>query len=267
MLPVILGVAAAAIFLGGCGRREDPPPAPAGPPRDPLPPENSAASSPPRTLGSGPGTGRWLVPTLVPPSAAASPFGPPQCRVDAPRPERFVVQDARSEFCRLHEVLRGGACRIEGDRVLVSEDRSRASVFSLIPNLREDSDFSAVPRNPELRAGLAQLEGLQTYLYSGRPCEFDGLQDLMDLMEAYTLYRAALHSPQAELRRGFSEGRVGCILRRGVHEDGEAHDLQWNGLSIRHGEGSRHDAIVTPATVRMEGLHADTPVSDCIVVR
>ncbi len=89
----------------------------------------------------------------------------------------------------------------------------------------------------------------------------------MDLMEAYTLYRAALNSPQPELRRGFTEGRVGCILRRGVHEDEAAHDLQWNGHPTHHLEGSRHDAIVTPATVRMEGLPADTPVSDCIVVR
>lgn len=267
MFPIILGVAAAALLIGGCSRREDPPPPadrpPEPPPRDPVP-------SGPRlgSLGSGGSTGRWLVPTLVPPRpSAVTAFSPPVCNGSAPRPERFVIQDARQEFCRLHEVLRGGTCRIEGGRMRLSEERTLTSVFSLIPNLEENSNFLAVPQNRDLREKLTQLEGLQMYLHSGRSCEFDGLQDLMDLMEAYTLYRAAMNSPNAELRRGFAEGRVGCILRRGVHEDQGAHDHEVNGITVHHTQTHTHDAIVTPATVALEHLPADTPVSDCLVVR
>ncbi|MCE9626068.1 MAG: hypothetical protein K8R69_11570 [Deltaproteobacteria bacterium] len=99
MLPVILGVAAAAIFLSGCSRSEESPSPPSAPPPD-LPPPASAPRL--RPLGSASG-GRWLVPTLIP-SRLAGPlsFSAPQCSPEAARPERFVIQDARQEYCRLH---------------------------------------------------------------------------------------------------------------------------------------------------------------------
>jgi len=37
--------------------------------------------------------------------------------------------------------------------------------------------------------------------------------------------------------------------------------------SVVHHQVSRHDLLVTPATIQLEGLPADTPVSDCLVVR
>lgn len=268
MFPIILGFAAAALLVGGCSRREEVSPAPSASPPNPPSSELSGTVPGPRASGSFGPRGRWSPPDLsaIRPTTTLA-FAPPQCNPEAPRPERFVIQNARQEFCRLHEVLRGGTCRIEGNRVLVSEERSMVSVFSLIPNLQENSNFSVVQVNSELRPKLGQLEGLQMYLYSGRPCEFDGLQDLMDLMETYTLYRAAMNSSRSELRQGFAEGRVGCILRRSVHEDAGAHDHEVNGISIHHTESHFHDAITTPATIALEHLSSGTPVSDCIVVR
>ncbi|HKY63136.1 MAG TPA: hypothetical protein VJR29_06935, partial [bacterium] len=209
------------------------------------------------------------LPLQVPLSRPAPAFNPNpapgRCRGDAPRPERFAIQDPRAELCRLHELLRGGACRIEGGSVVLSEERAGPSLFGFFPSLNEGSDFGAAARDPVLRERFAALEGLQTYLYSGRPCEFDQLGDLMDLMEAYTLYRSALNSPQAPLRQGFAEGRAGCILRRGAFREAAGHDHEVDGVVLHHHQA--HDAIVTPATVALEGLPADTPVSDCLVLR
>lgn len=268
MFPVIVGIAAAALLLGGCSRREENTPAPSAPP--PLPPEPSVSPSQPRlrSLGSARGTRRWEVPSLLPNHvSSAQSFGSPTCNVAAPRPERFVIQDARQEYCRLHELLRGSACRIEDGRMVASEESRLTSIFSLIPQLREDSNFSAVSQNMELRGKLGQLEGLQMYLYSGRPCEFDGLQDLMDLMEAYTLYRAVARSADGSLRRGFEEGRVGCVLRRGILQSEGEHDHVVNGVNVHHSVERIHDALLTPARVSLDHLPEGTPVSDCLVVR
>lgn len=257
MLPILIGAAAAAIFLSGCGRHEESPPNPsAAPPEPSAPPLTS-----PRPI--------TLSVPLRPPSAA--PFRRPPamegCRSDGPRPERFAIQDPRAEFCRLHELLRGGACRIEGREISVSEERTLPSVFGLFPNLSDGSDFGAVARDPELRRKLGALEGLQTYLYSGRPCEFDQLGDLMDLMEAYSLYRAAFNAPQASLARAFREGRSGCILRRAIHRDEGVHDHEINGLSVHHTQSHESDAIATPASLALQGLPSSTPVSDCLILR
>lgn len=257
MLPIIIFAAAA--LLVGCSRSEEAGPAPSDPPPPPPPPPSSG-----RRDGR---PGLWGTPHSVGrPAEAHAAETIPACNVSAPRPERFVIQDARQEFCRLHELLRGGVCAVEGNRVTLSETRTMTSVFSLIPNLRETTDFSVVRRHAELRGKLNQLEGVQMYLYSGEPCAFDGLQDLMDLMESYTLYRAAFNGSNAELRRAFPEGRVGCILRRGIHAESGPHHHEINGVSVSHAASS-HDAILTPATLILEGLPADTPVSDCLVVR
>ncbi|MCE9626067.1 MAG: hypothetical protein K8R69_11565 [Deltaproteobacteria bacterium] len=149
---------------------------------------------------------------------------------------------------------------------MASDAPTATSIFSLIPNLQNEGNYSSVMANPELRTILSTLEGLQMYLYSGAPCSFENLQDLMDMMEAYTLYRSVLTSPRADLRQAFSEGRVGCILRRAIHEESGGHDHEVNG-SVVHHQVSRHDLLVTPATIQLEGLPADTPVSDCLVVR
>ncbi len=257
MLPIILGVAAAALLVG-CSRREENIPSSQSASTQPNEAPSALAPSAPRPL-------LLQVPLSRPHASAIPAIAPGRCRPEAPRPERFAIQDPRAEFCRLHDLLRGASCRVEGDQVVVSDARVQPSIFGLFPNLSEHSEFGMVARDPDLSRKLAALEGLQTYLYSGRPCEFDGLGDLMDLMEAYTLYRAALNSPQAPLRRAFREGRAGCILLRGSMHDESGHEHHVDGVAVHHTQS--HDAIVTPATVALEGLPADTPVSDCLVLR
>jgi hypothetical protein len=256
MLPIILGVAAAALLVG-CSRREENNADSRSTPMPSSPPLASTLREPdPIPL---------RVPLTRPQPSPSQIIGAGRCRSEAPRPERFAIQDPRAEFCRLHELLRGASCRIEGDLVMASEERVQPSLFGLFPNLSEHSDFGAVARDSNLSPKLAALEGLQTYLYSGRPCELDQLGDLMDLMEAYTLYRSALNNPQAPLRRAFREGRAGCILLRSGQREEGGHDHHVDGVTLRHNQS--HDAIVTPATIALEGLPNDTPVSDCLVLR
>jgi hypothetical protein len=108
------------------------------------------------------------------------------------------------------------------------------------------------------------------YLYSGQPCRLDNETDLLDMVGAYTLYDAVRTTQNLELARGFREGRVGCILRRGLIVYSGPHDHQdaASGVRIHHETSDTHDEIFTQATLRLNPtLPPDTPVSDCLVVR
>lgn len=245
MFPIILGVAAIAL-LAGCSR-SDSPSGREEPSQRPPPPEPRI---PPLSLE----------PTL-------RSFGVEQCNPSAARPERFTIQDARSEYCRLSEVLFGRRCTINGDRIVVERGTTLPSVLSFA--MDHSGRLEDAGRVTVLRDRLGTLAGLQTYLFSGQACRLDGDGDLIDLIEAHSLYESYFQSADPEMNRAFREGRVGCVLRRGLlpedhHHDGHGHG---SGASHDHGGGHTHDVILTPATLRLNSFPEGTRASDCLIVR
>lgn len=243
MLPLLLGAAAIALFATSCSRNEDRP-------REETPP-------PPRVTP----------PPLPPVESSFRPFGPEQCNPDAVRPERFTIQDARQEYCRLSEVLFGRRCSISGNQVIVERESRLPSILTFAHGGHDGVSMAA--RNTEIRERLAQLEGLQTYLYSGQKCRLDGDGDLIDLIEAHSLYEAYFRSEDPAMSQAFREGRVGCIVRRGLltedHHHGEAAGQEHG--SGGPGHGHTHDLILTPATLRLNTFPVGTRASDCLIVR
>lgn len=273
MLPIIIGIGAA-LILTGCSKREDEP-AP-GPRRIPLPPEDrprpTANTESSATENSAhPVAGAWSRARTRP---SLPRFDAAQCNPGQEIPLRFALQDPRQEFCRLHTLLTGGSCSVEGNNLQISPTRTDQGLFHRLARGSSSERLLGLQRDPEIFRQLAPLEGLPLYLAEGNACELDSVIDVQNLVSVYSLLQSTQGSQR--WREPFHSGNMGCILQfsaityTGVH----SHDVE--GHQIRHQQSESHRLVITPAHLStgyrrqnpgFPELGPDTPVSDCLVVR
>ncbi|MFO1520006.1 MAG: hypothetical protein U1F57_10145 [bacterium] len=263
MIPILLGIAAVALFAG-CSRNEE---APAESRSTPNPLPSAETAPPPRLVIVFPQP--QAPPSIFFPAPQApvrvdeslSNFAGPACNPGAgSRPREFALRDPRGDFCRLHAMLTGRACELNPQGQILRLDEGAPLPDSLSGNFTF-SNLNRLLADPSFRQNVSSLQGISIYLYGGRPCALDGEADLVDMIEAYTLYSSA----RREMRQAFDGGRVGCVLTVGTLSGDHQHEE--GGRLVTHHES--HSQILTAATRRMNpgALPPGMEVSSCGVLR
>lgn len=228
----IIAVAVAAALFAGCSRREENPPHVEPEPRvqpNPLPATPAQAS------------------TLNRVNESLSNFTGANCNPNSgSRPAEYSLSDPRGDFCRLHTILTGRVCELNGQGQIATIDEGGPLPNSLVANFTF-SNLNRLLADPNFRNKFSGLQGLSMYLYSGRACGLDGEADMVDMIEAYTLYAAA----RREFRSEFDRGAIGCVLSVATL-NGTHHHQEGARLVAHH---ASHPQIVTEAT-RQANSHA-----------